>query len=257
MKKALFYSLFSLVICNTHSVAQDTLPDFSLRNVGGNRIIAGWTNPFNNIKQISIQRSKDSLTGYKTIMTVPDPTPVQNGYADTRAPHDSMFYRIYIMLEKGQFYFSKPRRPVKDTIAIAVVTDNPKVEADTIRIGDTFVIAKPFRVDIDKFPGTDTVAVPKVDKNKKVPNGFLPSLYVYTNRDGYVRVNLPVSDKINQFSIKFYEENGNFLFELKNILEREFKIDKSAFYHAGWFFFELYDGGKLLEKHKFYLEKEF
>ena len=53
--------------------AQDTLPKFSLINAGNNRIIIGWTNKFENIKQISIQRSFDSLSGYKSILTVADP----------------------------------------------------------------------------------------------------------------------------------------------------------------------------------------
>jgi len=47
------------------------------------------------------------------------------------------------------------------------------------------------------------------------------------------------------------------LFELKDIKQKNFKLDKTNFYHAGWFRFELYEDGKLLEKHKFYLEKDF
>ena len=80
---------------------------------------------------------------------------------------------------------------------------------------------------------------------------------MYTSRDGYVRINLPDDEKAKKYSIKFFEENGNFLFEIKEIREKDFKIDKANFYHAGWFRFELYENGKLLEKHKLYLEKDF
>ena len=49
----------------------------------------------------------------------------------------------------------------------------------------------------------------------------------------------------------------NLLFELKDVKEKNFKIDKTNFYHSGWFKFELYENGELLEKNKFYLPKEF
>ena len=67
---------------------------------------------------------------------------------------------------------------------------------------------------------------------------------------------LPEDEKPKKYSIKFFEEDVP-LFELKEIKEREFKIDKSNFYHAGWFRFELYEDDKLIEKHKFQLEKDF
>ena len=84
---------------------------------------------------------------------------------------------------------------------------------------------------------------------------FVPSKYVSTYKNGYVRVSLPEEDK--KYNIKFFEEDGTFLFELKDLKEKIFSLDKANFYHAGWFLFELYGDGKLIEKHKFYLEKEF
>ncbi len=251
-KLTLLLLLFSFAVSPALQ-GQDTLPKFSLKNAGNNRIIIGWTNNFQDIRQISIQRSFDSLTGYKTILTVPDPTTPQNGYVDAKATNDHMFYRLYIMLDKGIFLFSNPKRPYKDSLQPATGAIAP----DTIRMGDTFIIAKPFGVRLDKFPGTDSVAVPNVNNNKTRPNAFTPSLYVYTYRDGYVRINLPDEEKTKKYSIKFFEDDGTFLFELKDIKERDFKIDKANFYHAGWFRFELYEDGKLLEKHKFNLEKDF
>jgi len=234
MKKLTLFILLSTFVISNSLHAQDTLPKFSVKNVGNNRIIIGWVNNFTNIRQISIQRSFDSLTGYTTILTVPDPATQQNGYVDAKAINPRMFYRIYIMLEKGVFLFSQAKRPVLDTIR----------KAD-------------FPVKIDKLPGIDSVAIPNVNNNKPKSNVFMPSLYVYTYRDGYVRISLPDDEKPKKYSIKFFEENETFLFELKEIKEKNFKIDKTNFYHAGWFRFELYEDGKLLEKHKFYLEKDF
>ena len=233
--------------------AQDTLPKFSLRNVGSNRIIIGWVNNFQTIKQISIQRSFDSLSNFKTILTVADPTSPQNGYADTKGTNDHMFYRLYILLDKGSYIFSNVKKPVRDTIRKI----DPVTNQIIMQNGDTLVTAKPFVVTIDKFPTTDPVDVPNIGNNKTRPNAFTPSLYVYTYRDGYVRISLPDNEKPKKYSIKFFKDDETFLFELKDIKERDFKIDKANFYSAGWFRFELYEDGKLFEKHKFYIEKDF
>ncbi|MEO6610681.1 MAG: hypothetical protein ABIT05_01060 [Chitinophagaceae bacterium] len=234
MKKLILFLFFMALACQWLQ-AQDTLPKFSVNNAGNNRIIIGWVNNFENVKQISIQRSFDSLTRYKTILTVTDPTTPQNGYADMKATNDHMFYRLYILLDKGVYLFSDAKKPVQDTLRKA-----------------GFVNIK-----LDNFPGRDSVAVPNPGVNKTRPNAFTPSLYVYTYRDGYVRISLPDEEKPKKYSIKFFEEDNTFLFELKEIKEKEFKLDKTNFYHAGWFRFELYEDGKLLEKHKFFLEKDF
>lgn len=252
--------------------AQDTLPRFSLINAGNNRIIIGWVNKFENVKQISIQRSFDSLTGYKSILTVADPSSPQNGFLDAKAPNDHMFYRIYIMLDKGMYLFSDAKRPVRDTLKVSrprvagqpdtasnnVKGNNPNpVWPNQLNIPDSIERAKPVVIQLNGFPGSvDSVSVPTPVTLKNKPNAFVPSIYVYTARDGYVSVKLPDEEKPKKYSIKFFEED-QLLFELKEIKEKEFKLDKTNFYHAGWFRFELYEDGKLLEKHKFYLEKEF
>jgi hypothetical protein len=230
MKKLVLYIL---LIASSGVHAQDTLPKFTLKNVGNNRIVIGWVNNFTNVRQISIQRSFDSLTGFKSILTVADPTTPENGYVDTKAANDHMFYRIYIMLDKGFFMFSDTKRPV----------------FDSTRRSD-------FTTRIDKFPARDTVNSPSLHK-KNGPNAFVPSLYVYTHRDGYVRISLPDDEKPKKYTVKFFKDDNTFLFELKEIREKDFRIDKSNFYRAGWFRFELYEDDQLIERHKFYLEKEF
>src|SRR6476469_5609702 len=91
--------------------AQDTLPRFSVQNAGKNRFIVGWVNNYGLVKQISIQRSHDSLSNYTTIMSVADPNARQNGFADTKAPNDHMFYRLFVVLDKGQYFFTQSQKP--------------------------------------------------------------------------------------------------------------------------------------------------
>jgi hypothetical protein len=286
MQKPIFLILFNIISANSMLHAQitpptrsDTLPNFSVKNVGNNRIIIGWVNNYPVVKQISIQRSFDSVLNYKTILTVPDPMALQNGYMDAKATSDRMFYRLYILLENGRYLFSAAQRPVSDTeqkrmndISLKRISSfvNNKdtflmdgnlvvIKSDTIMQNGKPVIikARPVVIKLDNLQWGDSVAIPNPDYNKPKLLAFTPSLRVFTNRDGYVRVNLPDEEKAKKYSIKFFDEDNNLLFELKEIKETDFKIDKTNFYHAGWFKFELYENGKLLEKHRFYLEKDF
>lgn len=223
--------LYFLLICSagfSTLSAQDTLPGFTVKNAGNNRIIIGWVNNYPVTKQISVQRSFDSLKNYKTILSVTDPSAIQNGFADTKAPNDHMFYRLFINLDKGEFFVTAPRKPFIDS-SIAVVS--PVVEP--ARNKETIV-------------------------NKSIPKkpDFVPSFYVYTNKDGYVFINLPDADR-KKYHIKFFEENDEPLFEIKNIKQPALTLDKTNFIHSGWFKFELYSDEKLVEKNKFYLSKEF
>lgn len=218
-----------VLLVTTAGYTQDTLPKFSVTSAGNNRTIVGWVNTYGMVKQISIQRSFDSLSNFKTILSVADPNSRQNGFADTKAPNGQMFYRLFVVLGQGQFFFTASKRPFVDTFRL---TKNSLIDKtkDSMNIG-----IKP--------------GVPK-------RSDFIPSFYVYTNKDGYLFINLPDADK-KKYHIKFYEEDDNFLFELKNIKEPALTLDKTNFMHAGWFKFELYNDDKLIEKNKFYLSKEF
>ena len=183
MKKQFFLILYSIIGASGLIYSQDTLPHFTLRNAGNNRIIIGWVNNYPEIRQVSIQRSFDSLNLFKTILTVPDPTAIQNGYMDVKATNDRMFYRLYILLDNGVYHFSAAKRPIKDTARkIAGVENKP----DTIIVnGKTVIVpAKPIVINIDNLQWGDSLAAPNPNHTKPQTNSFIPSIYVYTNRDG-------------------------------------------------------------------------
>jgi len=231
-------ALSLLITCRVQ--AQDTLPKFSVRNVGNKRVIIEWHNKFQNTSQISIQRSADSLKNFKTILTVPDPSNPQNGFADTKADNDHMYYRLYILLSGGVYLFSPTKRPVWDTLVPVRKMDGLPGKPNTV---------------IATIPG-DTVTKTNGISNRPKVEAWAPSKFVFTNSDGYIRINLPnVPDK--KYSIKFFTIDDKFMFELKDIRERSFKLDKTDFYRSGWFKFELYEDGVLKEKNKFFLPKEF
>lgn len=223
------FLIIGSVFVSSFAFGQDTLPKFTVTNPGNNRIIIGWVNNYGMVKQISVQRSFDSLANFRTILNVADPNSRQNGFADTRAPNGQMFYRLFVVLGPGNFYFTASKRAFLDS----------------------FHITKNGVIDNVKNPGNSTTK-PVIPKKPD----FIPSFFVYTNKDGYVFINLPDADK-KKYHIKFYEEDDTFLFEIKSIRETALTLDKANFMHAGWFRFELYNDDKLIEKNKFYLAKEF
>ena len=81
------------------------------------------------------------------------------------------------------------------------------------------------------------------------------SKYIFVNTKGYVTIQIPMAKK-HHYRIIFYEESGSELFQIKNITETELLLDKTAFIHSGWFYFELFEDNNLKEKNKFFLGKE-
>lgn len=308
--------------------AQDTLPKFSAVGRGSDKFIISWTNPFDSVSQISIQRSYDSIKNFKTILTVPDPLLKQNGFVDAKSPYVKPFYRLFVVLSDGNYFFTQSQRPrleplwvvekplpvieKKDTVRIekkpsereVVISKEkdvsvkeskiPTIQNESIQAGaiatlkpfsDPGKIAPPppplklyyvkkqdsivaqltewefpkFRDSIFKrtkdtlvFKYADTLFIkPMVPKEV-----YKISKFVYVDSDGNIAIQLLAAPQ-KTYSVKFYEEKGGALFEIKKVAEPFLILDKTNFLKAGWYRFELYEEGKLIEKNKFILSKEF
>jgi hypothetical protein len=265
--------------------AQDSLPAFSVINKGNNRIVVSWNNKFKKTAQISIQRSPDSLNNFKTIMTVPDPMNSQNGYLDAKAENDRMFYRLYILIDGSNFMFSKPKRPVTEAPVVKVKAEEPvlKVKAEepvVVKPSDTAITKVITKITTEEITATtltteEIILLKKIKNNKleplprsiskkiddaiKIsdrPEIIIPIYHIYTTGDGSVQISLRDYQQ-KKYSIRFYEDDDTFLYEIKNINTVSLKLDKSNFYHSGWFKSELYDNGKLVERNRFFLSKDF
>ena len=222
----------SLIICQ----GQDTLPDFTVKNRFG-KVIVSWTNPYDSTVQISVQRSADSLKGFKTILTIPDPKAITNGFLDAKAPNTTQYYKLYVQQPGGKFFFTKSRKPVVDsskTVKYELASNKPT--------GIKF---------LNGVPQTDS-AKAKVPDLKNV---FTPSIFVYTNPDGNVVIALP-EQKIKAYSLKFYLPDGTQIFQMSQVKETLLTLDKSNFHRSGWFNFELYENNILKEKSKLFIPKD-
>jgi hypothetical protein len=140
--------------------------------------------------------------------------------------------------EPEKFFFVKKR----DTLIAQINTKEFKKFRDSIVTKTKDTIA---------FSSVDTILLkPFVPKEV-----YKPSKFIYTERDGNVAINLPNASQ-HKYAIKFFEEDNSPLFDIAEVKDPVLLIDKVNFFHAGWFKFELYEDGKLKEKHKFFIPKD-
>src|SRR3954468_987119 len=87
------------------------LPEFSLQKAGTGKVRIGWVNPYgNSLIQISVQRSYDSIHGYRTMFSTPSPELPANGFIDNYVEGSRVFYRIFYMLSNNAYFFSKTKK---------------------------------------------------------------------------------------------------------------------------------------------------
>lgn len=80
------------------------------------------------------------------------------------------------------------------------------------------------------------------------------SVFVFTNEKGSVVIRLPKA-KLKAYKLIIYDTDLSHLFTIQKIPETELILEKGNFLHEGWFGYELFEEGKLLEKKQFYIPK--
>lgn len=250
--------------------AQEVLPDFTVKNNNG-KISVSWQNKYSKqVKGITVQRSFDSLKSFTSITTVPDPKVLAAGFADITAPYTKMFYRLFIVFDSGVYIFTASKKPEPDanfnlTKAIKKILDeNQAQNSKAVKTGKA---VNPVSKN-EKITKTDSDHVIHPENNtdsqaisapiESLPNKEItiyPSLLIYTAKDNNIVINLP-DFKPNKYVVKIFEENNKKLFELNKLTEGYLIIEKVNFLHAGWFYFEIYDEGVLLEKNKFFIPRD-
>jgi hypothetical protein len=244
--------LLILSICFAVSVtAQDTLPRITVKNLNG-QIIVSWVNNYKApVTTINIQRSYDSLKNYTTIGSVLNPQNIENGYADATPPYNKMYYRVFVSFEGGSYLFSKVVRPVKEKPAEPAVEDTMHpflVKDNWAAQGISNAGNKPKTIGIQPKP-----LLPPINSNTEIIT--YPSRRIFTARDNNIAIVLPDADT-KKYQIKFFDENDVPLFEINKVTDTYLILERVNFKHAGWFHFEVFENGKLIEKNKFQIVKE-
>ena len=278
-----FYLLFLGITTSSGTLfAQEILPGITVKNYNG-KIIVSWKNQYPiEVKTINIQRSFDSAKNYTTIGSVLNPQNSENGFVDEAPPYNKMYYRLFISFDAGNYIFSDPVRPVKEisqpqpmiTQELTVVpvkkeelVNEPGKESKKEHlikpVEKTEIPAESKKTKKSKEPVAKNSKEKKPDKSK--PGNTVtvttdenavsyPSRRIYTAKDNNIVINLPHFES-RKYTVKFFAENDKPLFELNRIKEEYLIVEKMNFLRAGWFYFELYENGKMIERNKFFIVK--
>jgi hypothetical protein len=288
------------------AMGQDTLPKFSAVLKANGKIVISWHNDYPVVNQISIQRSRDSLKNFTTLLTVPDPTIPENGFVDNKAQGPEMYYRLFILLGNSKYTFSKSRKAIPESIAPVSKVEQQEEESNMQKVANQRIfyfqdnasrqapnVSVPNKINqlptievekvafikirdsvVGQIPGKqvrafrdsilsktkDTILFVHADTMLIKP--FVPkevykvSSFVFTGKDGNVTISLPDAIR-KKYAVKFFEQDNSPLLEIKEIKDVTLVLDKTNFVHAGWFRFELYEDGKLKEKNRLFIPKEF
>lgn len=266
------------------ATGQETLPEFTAAIRSGRPVIS-WTNPFDKVVQISVQRSQDSLFGFRTIVTMPDPSLAVNGFMDVSAPDTRQYYRIYVQFPYGRFFQTSVKRPSELSVSTAqdgrltqgvipqpvedrpamtgqpsvgrVVPDMPKPEDPKDYEN---IIKKTKFVYVRKLPWRHLKPgdpIPPETSELKVvlpANLFTPSPFLFTNKDGNVVVAMPQRSG-GRFSVHFFLPEGLPLFHFDMAKEPILILDKVNFQRSGWFDFEIRQDGRVRERNRIFIPK--
>lgn len=242
----LFVVFFTASFFSVKAQIQPTppvLPEFSALIKTG-KIQLDFISGFRDVKFIGVQRSLDSVLNFSTIGLVNNPTDMRISYQDLKPLPGSNYYRIFIQFNNGRYMFSKIMLAVPDS----TIDDSKKLQLADVK--DAIAAAKEAGVTITN--GVATTTSPTKEKPKEEKIVWHPSNYIYTTADGNVNIKLPdAADK--KYSVKFYEPDGSFLFEIREVKEPFLILEKAIFLHSGWFNFEIYLDGKSYEKWNLYI----
>lgn len=215
------------------SVSQAILPAISVNNFN-DRILISWKNAYTlPVATISIQRSYDSLRNYSTIGTVLNPQNSENGYTDVKPPYLRMYYRAFVAFEDGSYLITTPVR-----------TGN--VAREEISYAWEAV---PAPVDPKKDPAYNPPPPVTVTETPKKPEPAPLSTRVFTSLDSHVIINLKDAAEA-KYSVRFFRPDGKTLFEISHVPDDMVIIEKVNFIKAGWYNFEIYRNGLLVEKNR-------
>lgn len=197
--------------------AQSLLPRIDVHSVRSTNVL-NWTSGYASIHRIGVQRSMDSLYNYATIGYVTDPDKKVNSYTDHH-PDGYQFYRLFILMSNGQYFFSDPAR-----------------------VNSAF----------SSGATAASAGFGPVSGGPSVKPAWRPSPYVFTNQNGNVSIRLDTAQGAG-YRLRILDADGQALFDLDGIRMPNLTLDKSNFMRSGWYHFELFENGKLSDSSRFFI----
>ncbi|MBL7728192.1 MAG: hypothetical protein JNM68_10915 [Dinghuibacter sp.] len=221
----------------SHTIqAQDTLPVFNAYRKANGQADILWLNDYGVVKQITVQRSSDSLKRFMSVYSSPNPMAKKGNFTDVKTNGYQYYYRIYIQLPEGKYFYTASQK--------AIPYPSDSMQAALNGTPGSINISDPGK----KLKNPTTPIVPK-------PPVFMPSDYVFSDKKGNIIINLPDAEN-KKYSIVFRNDQQQEIMRISRVKESNLVLERANFYKSGWYYFEIYEGEQLFEKHKVLLGKE-
>lgn len=240
--KRLLLFLVILSLTYVRAYAQPTLPDIVGVTQKGMNILS-WTNQYDGIKSIAVQRSGDSTYNFVSIGYVKNLKKGPQAFIDGHPNPGKNWYRLYIVFNSDLTWYSNRMKIFVDSAQLLqqrVLPSNDSLQklAGKVKFNDTTAggnAKKPvLSVSSDAVDMVDAYA-------------YIKSEYVFTNPfTGHINVELKDSKQHN-YSLVFYDQKEKRVLEIHRIAAPAIIIDKRNFQRKGMYRFELMRDKEKLE----------
>ncbi|MBK8143906.1 MAG: hypothetical protein IPK62_02325 [Bacteroidetes bacterium] len=185
--------------------------------------ILSWTNQFDGVKTIAVQRSLDSVRNFVTIGILNAPKKGVGTYTDDRPLPGKNHYRLSIGFAGDLEWYSNVYKVLLDSALIA------KSNLGAIETGST-----------NSSNYTDTKAA-------VTDFYYTPSTRIYTNPyTGHI--NITLNDALSKkYSIRFYDPEKTEVLRISRVSKTTLILDKNNFNSRGTYNFKLFEGSSLVE----------
>ena len=140
-----------LLFCvTTKGNAQSPTIDFTLNDLGKDRIKISWKNTYETCVQLAVQCSFDSLKFFHTILNAQSPALPDNGFVyKNNHPDSKIYYRIFFVLNGGNYFFTRSKSISAETVPAEEPAPIITAAPEEIRIEDIPFLSRKRRVNSD------------------------------------------------------------------------------------------------------------
>ncbi len=191
--------------------------------------IISWTNQYDGVKLIAVQRSSDSVQSFTTIGTFPSPKKGEMSYKDLRPIPGKNHYRILVLFAGDVEWYSNTYKVILDSALIA------KSILNSIESGNTNSKSSYSNTTNDNSNSTATDFY------------YTPSNRVFTNPyTGHINIQIDDAPQ-KRYQLKFYTPDNKEILRISRISKSILILDKNNFNARGVYSFKLFENEKLVE----------
>ena len=256
-KRFLFILLFG--ITSIIVKAQPQLPEIAAVSQQGVNYIS-WTNPYDGLKAIAVQRSANGQNNFRTIGYIKDLKKGVEQFIDTKPENGVCFYRLLIVFNSEVNWFSDvtkldveanpdedmtevflAKEPVSNMSSIKVTYEDPEVENN---------VAIPLPNN-NQIPSMRKVMKFNINTIEEIePTEYKRSEYVYYNTtSGFIQIQIPYEEEDSiAYTIDFFDNRNYRIIRVPNIHQPNIMLDKRNFQRKGLYRFELKKNEEMIEE---------